>query len=54
MPESLEDKIKKIFGETVAKEGNKFTKALMAARENGKKFFSVNGKEFKTEDYARH
>ena len=23
MPESLEDKIKKIFGETVAKEGNK-------------------------------
>lgn len=53
MPESLEDKIKKIFGETVAKEGNKFTKALMAARENGKKFFSVNGKEFKTEDYAK-
>ena len=32
MPESLEDKIKKIFGETVAKEGNKFTKALMAIR----------------------
>tara|TARA_B100001287_G_scaffold56732_1_gene45067 strand:+ start:326 stop:1060 length:735 start_codon:yes stop_codon:yes gene_type:complete len=53
MPESLEDKIKKIFGETVAKEGNKFTKALMAARENGKKFFSVNGKEYKTEDYAK-
>ena len=53
MPESLEDKIKKIFGETVAKEGNKFTKALMAARDNGKKFFSVNGKEFKTEDYAK-
>ena len=52
MPESLEDKIKKIFGETVAKEGNKFTKALMAARENGKKFFSVNGREYKTEDYA--
>tara|TARA_B100000073_G_scaffold346344_1_gene357527 strand:- start:389 stop:1093 length:705 start_codon:yes stop_codon:yes gene_type:complete len=52
MPESLEDKIKKIFGETVAKEGNKFTKALMAARDNGKKFFSVNGKEYKTEDYA--
>ena len=51
--ESLEDKIKKIFGETVAKEGNKFTKALMAARENGKKFFSVNGKEYKTEDYAK-
>ena len=53
MPESLEDKIKKIFGETVAKEGNKFTKALMAARENGKKFFSVNGKEYKTEDFAK-
>ena len=52
MPESLEDKIKKIFGETVAKEGNKFTKALMAARDAGKKFFSVNGKEYKTEDYA--
>ena len=50
--ESLEEKIKQIFGETVAKEGNKFTKALMAARENGKKFFSVNGKEYKTEDYA--
>ena len=48
MPESLEDKIKKIFGETVAKEGNKFTKALMAARDAGKKFFSVNGKEYKT------
>ena len=53
MPESLEDKIKKIFGETVAKEGNKFTKALMAARDNGKKFFSVNGREYKTEDYAK-
>tara|TARA_B100001564_G_scaffold350610_1_gene355306 strand:- start:595 stop:1335 length:741 start_codon:yes stop_codon:yes gene_type:complete len=53
MPESLEDKIKKIFGETVAKEGNKFTKALMAARDNGKKFFSVNGREYKTEDYVK-
>lgn len=51
MPESLEDKIKKIFGETVAKEGNKFTKALMAARENGKKFFSVNGRQYETEAY---
>ena len=49
--ESLESKITQIFGETVAKEGNKFSKALMAARENGKKFFSVNGKQFKTEDY---
>ena len=53
MPESLEDKIKKIFCEGVAKEGNKFTKALMAARDNGKKFFSVNGREYKTEDYAK-
>ena len=53
MPESLEDKIKKIFGETVAKEGNKFTKALMAARENGKKFFSVNGRQYETEAYAK-
>ena len=51
MPESLEAKITQIFGETVAKEGNKFSAALMAARENGKKFFSVNGKQFKTEDY---
>lgn len=51
--ESLEEKIKQIFGETVAKEGNKFSKALMAARENGKKFFSVNGKEYKTEDFAK-
>ena len=51
MPESLESKITQIFGETVAKEGNKFSAALMAARENGKKFFSVNGKQFKTEDY---
>ena len=25
----------------------------MAARENGKKFFSVNGKQFKTEDYVK-
>lgn len=49
--ESLENKITQIFGETVAKEGNKFSAALMAARENGKKFFSVNGKQFKTEDY---
>jgi len=49
--ESLESKITKIFGETVAKEGNKFTKALMAAREAGKKFFSVNGKQYETEAY---
>ncbi len=50
--ESLEEKIKQIFGETVAKEGNKFTKALMAARDAGRKFFSVNGKQYETEAYA--
>ena len=49
--ESLENKITQIFGETVAKEGNKFTKALNAARENGKNYFEVDGKQFKTEDY---
>lgn len=51
--ESLENKITQIFGETVAKEGNKFTKALNAARENGKEYFAVDGKNFKTEDYAK-
>ena len=51
--ESLESKITKIFGETVAKEGNKFTKALMAARDAGKKFFSVNGKQYETEAYSK-
>ena len=51
--ESLENKITQIFGETVAKEGNKFTKALNAARENGKNYFEVDGKQFKTEDYAK-
>ena len=51
--ESLEEKIKQIFGETVAKEGNKFTKALMAARDAGRKFFSVNGKQYETEAYAK-
>ena len=52
--EGLENKIKQIFGETVAKEGNKFTKALMAARENGKKFFAVNGKQYETESYKNY
>ncbi len=47
--ESLENAVKEIFKETAAREGNKFTKALMAARENGKKFFTVNGKEYETE-----
>ena len=51
--ESLENKITQIFGETVAKEGNKFTKALNAARENGKNYFEVDGKQFKTEDYVK-
>ena len=51
--ESLENKITQIFGETVAKEGNKFTKALNAARENGKEYFAVDGKQFKTEDYTK-
>ena len=37
--ESLENKITQIFGETVAKEGNKFTKALNAARENKSRCF---------------
>ena len=40
-PESLLEKVKEIQKETAAREGNKFTKALMAARENGKKFFTV-------------
>ena len=48
-PESLLEKVKEIQIETAAREGNKFTKALMAARENGKKFFTVNGKEYETE-----
>ena len=48
-PESLLEKVKDIQIETAAREGNKFTKALMAARENGKKFFTVNGKEYETE-----
>jgi len=52
--EGLENKIKQIFGETVANEGNKFTKALMAARENGKKFFAVNGKQYETESYKNY
>ena len=48
-PESLLEKVKEIQIETAAREGNKFTKALMAARENGKKFFTVNGKEYETD-----
>ena len=48
-PESLLEKVKEIQIKTAAREGNKFTKALMAARENGKKFFTVNGKEYETE-----
>ena len=48
-PESLLEKVKEIQKETAAREGNKFTKALMAARENGNKFFTVNGKEYETD-----
>ena len=48
-PESLLEKVKEIQIKTAAREGNKFTKALMAARENGNKFFTVNGKEYETE-----
>ena len=48
-PESLLEKVKEIQIKTAAREGNKFTKALMAAIENGNKFFTVNGKEYETE-----
>ena len=48
-PESLLEKVKEIQIKTAAREGNKFTKALMSARENGNKFFTVNGKEYETE-----
>jgi hypothetical protein len=48
-PESLLEKVKEIQIKTAAREGNKFTKALMAARENVNKFFTVNGKEYETE-----
>ena len=34
------------------KEGNAFTKALMAARKNGDDDFVVSGKKYKVEDYA--
>jgi len=38
--------------EAVEKEGNMFTKALMAARKNGDKKFIVGTKSYNTEDYA--
>ena len=47
LPREMQDG--KIQIKTAAREGNKFTKALMAARENGNKFFTVNGKEYETE-----
>ena len=46
---SLSETAQKIREKALEKEGNMFTKALMAARENGKKYFTVNGKEYKTE-----
>jgi hypothetical protein len=47
---SLSETAQKIREKALEKEGNMFTKALMAARENGNKFFTVNGKEYKTEN----
>ena len=47
---SLIEAAKSIKNKTIETEGNKFTKALMAARENGDKVFSVNGKQYRTED----
>jgi len=38
--------------EAIEKEGNMFTKALMAARKNGDKKFIVGTKSYNTEDYA--
>lgn len=40
-----------IVKEDAKKEGNAFTKALMAARKNGDDTFVVSGKEYKCEDY---
>lgn len=47
---SLIEAAKKIKEKTIEVEGNAFTKALMAARDNKDKFFSVNGKQYRTED----
>tara|TARA_B100001057_G_scaffold31388_2_gene28580 strand:- start:1090 stop:1914 length:825 start_codon:yes stop_codon:yes gene_type:complete len=40
-----------VVKEDAKKEGNAFTKALMAARKNGDDTFVVSGKEYKCEDY---
>ena len=40
-----------VVKEAVKKEGNAFTKALMAARKNGDDTFVVAGKTYKCEDY---
>lgn len=47
---SLIEAATSVKNKTIETEGNKFTKALTAARENGDKVFSVNGKQYRTED----
>lgn len=47
---SLIEAAKQVKEKTIEVEGNAFTKALMAARDNGDKVFSVNGKQYRTED----
>lgn len=49
MPAALAKKMK---DEDLEKEGNMFTKALMAARKNGDKTFVVGTKSYNTEDYT--
>ena len=49
--EEDEDEKKDVKEATVKKEGNAFTKALNAARENGDSDFVVSGKKYKVEDY---
>ena len=48
--EDIEDIYPELL-EAVKKEGNAFTKALMAARKNGDDTFVVSGKTYKCEDY---
>lgn len=47
---SLIEAAKQVKEKTIEVEGNAFTKALVAARDNGDKVFSVNGKQYRTED----
>lgn len=47
---SLIEAATSVKNKTIEVEGNAFTKALMAARDNGDKVFSVNGKQYRTED----